>query len=197
MVCEADGGADLLAGILVAAVLGGAATCGAQTADQGWLRYGSRSERVMMPIKIRVLGGGALEQSAVAELKRSVADVATGNLTARATAAVAGETVVGTAEEVRKAFPKVRVPADLGPDEYWIYWNETGRPEHHLLVIAGGDERGALFGAFALLRLPATTELGKARNLGEHPLRGGPAMRICVGMPFQDNSRKGVLTQTL
>ena len=169
---------DFLAGILVAAVLGGASMCSAQTADQAWLRYGNRSGHMIMPLKIRALGGGVLEQSAVAELKRSQASGFAGNLTARAKAAVAGETLVGTADEVRKAYPKVPVPADLGPDCYWIYGNESGRPEHRLLVIAGGDERGVLYGAFALLRLAATTELGKTENLDEHPLRGGPAMPI-------------------
>jgi alpha-glucuronidase len=169
---------DFLAGTLVTAVLGAGLASNAQTADQAWLRYGSHSARMIIPLKMRALGSGELEQSAVAELRRSFADVAAANLTARAVAAVAGETIVGTTDEVRKAYPKVPVPADLGSDGYWVYWNGSGRPDQRLLVIAGGDERGVLYGAFALLRLPSTTEPGQGPNLAEHPLRGGPSMPI-------------------
>jgi alpha-glucuronidase len=162
----------------VAALFAVSSVCLGQTADQAWLRYGNHSTRMIIPLQIRALGSGALEQSAVAELKRSVADVAHGQLTARTKQVFAGETVVGTADEVRKAYPRVAVPADLGADEYWVYSKDSGRPADHAIIIAGGDERGALYGAFALLRLPATTEVGKLPDLAQHPLRGRPAMAI-------------------
>ena len=164
--------------LLIAALFAAGSVCMAQTADQAWLRNTNHSPRMITPLKIRALGGGALEQSAVAELKRNIAEVSQSGQTARTKEVFAGETVVGTAQEVRKAYPNVPVPADLGPEEYWIYSKESGRPAERVLIIAGGDERGALYGAFALLRLPATTELGKLPDLGQHPLRGRPAMAI-------------------
>jgi len=133
---------------------------------------------MIIPLQMSALGSGALEQSAIAELKRSVADVAQGRLSARSKDAFAGKTVVGTVEEVRKAYPNVPVPTDLAPDEYWVYSKESGRPADRVVIVAGGDERGALYGAFALLRLPATTEIDKMPNLSQHPLRSRPAMAI-------------------
>ncbi len=43
------------------------------------------------------------------------------------------------------------VPADLRPEEYWI-WGNYERGERQLLVIAGGGPKGILYGAYALLR---------------------------------------------
>jgi alpha-glucuronidase len=163
-----------------AALLAPGVAASGQTADQAWLRYSPQSHtaRLFFPREIRALGASELEQSAVRELRRSLGSLATGGLTARARDAVAGQTIVGTAEEVRKAYPDLPVPADLGPDGYWVYANGTDHPDRRLLVIAGGDARGALYGAFALLRLSATAELGKMTRLNDHPLQGRPAMPI-------------------
>ena len=150
----------------------------AQTADQAWLRYASNSPRMIIPLNIRALGSGAMEQSAVAELKRSVADVAGAKKNPQTSQVFAGETVVGTAAEVRKAYPNVPVPADLGAEEYWVGSKDSGRPNGRLLIVAGGDERGALYGAFALLRYPATAGVANMQDLSQHPLRGKPAMNI-------------------
>ena len=161
------------------AILFAAATaCIAQTAEQAWLRYNSNSPRMIIPMNMRALGTSALEQSAISELKRSEADVAQSGQSARTKDAFAGATVVGTAQEIRKAYPSVPVPADLAPEEYWVYSKEGSKPGDRLLLIAGGDERGVLYGTFALLRYPATTDLAKMQDLSQHPLRSHPAMPI-------------------
>lgn len=154
---------DFLAIIVHAAlfIIAAAPACIAQTADQAWLRYQGHQGRTLIPLTVRALGLSPLEQSAVAEIKRSVADFA-------------GETVIGTAEEINRAYPGLHVPIDLGPDGYWLYWNglEGGQSR---FIIAGGDERGALYGAFAFLRLPSA---GTPINLHLHPVRSRPAMPI-------------------
>ena len=163
---------------LFAALFAFGSACIAQTADQAWLRYGNHSTRMVIPLKMRALGSGALEQSAIAELKRSVADVAQTQPTGSTRQVFAGEAVVGTAAEVRKAYPNIPVPANLGAEEYWVYSKEGSHPDDRLLIISGGDERGVLYGAFALLRYPATTELAKMQDLNQYPLRGRPAMAV-------------------
>ena len=170
----------LVAGIFVAAMLVPGFAWSAQTADKAWLRYSpmAHTVRPIFPRNVRALGTSALEQSAVNELKRSLGSLASGGLTARVKEAAAGQTVVGTADEVRKAYPDVPVPTDLGPEGYWIYWRDSGGPDRRQLIIAGGDERGVLYGAFALQRHPATAESSKMRALNDHPLRGRPAMPI-------------------
>jgi len=173
----------ILAGIALALALAGG-TARAQTADQAWLRYADHTVRVLYPRDVRALGAGAIEASAVKELRRNLGDLATGpfhSFSARAKAAFGGQTILGTVEEVRKAFPDVPVPADLEPDGFWIYSvpcsdHYNGCGEHNLLVITGGDERGALYGAFALLRFAASADVGKLRP--ENPWRSQPAMPI-------------------
>ena len=151
----------------------GWAAC-AQTADQAWLRAGQQG--YFTPLKVRALGNGVLEQSAGAELKRNVVElppVDTGPATLTR-AHLAGEAVLGTTQEVRKAYPNLRVPSDLGPDGYWLCWN--GAPANKsYVVVAGGDERGVLYGAFALLRWRPT---GAQSNLHDHPRLERPAMPI-------------------
>jgi len=136
--------------LFLVAVLSAAALA-AQTADQAWLRYPS-SARTFFPRDIRAIGPGALEQSAVQELKRCLGSLADGNLTARAKEAVAGQTFVGTVAEIRKVYPQLPVPTDMEPDGYWIYREGSG--DQTLLVIAGADEPGVLYGVFAFLRPP-------------------------------------------
>ncbi|MGP8173998.1 MAG: alpha-glucuronidase family glycosyl hydrolase [Terracidiphilus sp.] len=176
---------DFLAAFVFTVVL---LACGlaasAQTADQAWLRYAGHTARVLYPRDVRALGTGAIEESAVHELRRNLGDLATGpfySFSARAKAAFGGQTIVGTAEEVRKALPDIPVPADLEPDGFWIYSapcndHYNGCGEHNQLVITGGDERGALYGAFALLRFAASADLGKLRP--ENPWRCQPALPI-------------------
>ena len=45
----------------------------------------------------------------------------------------------------------------------------TQPPRASDLIVAGGDQRGALFGAFALLRLIATEQSLDGLNLSDHP----------------------------
>jgi alpha-glucuronidase len=121
----------------------------AQTANQAWLRYPS-SGRTSFPRDIRALGTDPLEQSAVQELKRCLGETANETLTARAAAGEAGQTIVGTVEEIRKAYPEVPVPTDLQPGSYWVNRSDSGG--NHRLLIVGADEPGVLYGTFALLR---------------------------------------------
>jgi alpha-glucuronidase len=139
-----------------------------QHENQAWLSEEGLRAAAFVPGQIRALGESPIEQSAVEELKRSVS-----TLSNREGAATAGQTIVGTSQEVRQAYPHLRVPSDLAPESYWIAESRSGG--HRLLVIAGGDPRGALYGTFALLRLPATAQ---PWNLDKAALRGQPAMKI-------------------
>jgi alpha-glucuronidase len=121
----------------------------AQSADQAWLRYGGSHGRFVIPLEVRALGHGTLEQSAAHELQRGITSLSNGSVLWRGSA-FNGHTIVGTAEEVRKAYPALPVPTDLTPDSYWLYW--SGNLDKADLIVAGGDDRGVLYGAFAVLR---------------------------------------------
>jgi alpha-glucuronidase len=139
----------LLATILAGCILAGSLDAPAQTADQGWLKSSGVGGRAIYPREIRALGTGALEQSAVEELKRGLGSLASGNQTARVAEAVAGQTILGTVQQFRSAFPGLRVPGDLAPGGYWV--DLTGS-SGHTVVIVGADEPGILYGVFDLLR---------------------------------------------
>jgi alpha-glucuronidase len=125
----------------------------AQTANQAWLQYPGVGGRTSFPREIRSLGQGAIEKSAVQELERALGPLAIGSsttLTERATESVAGQTIIGTVDEFRRALPKVSVPADLKPGGFWF--NRKDFNGTHRLLIVGGDEAGVLYGTFNLLR---------------------------------------------
>ncbi len=164
--------------IVVSGALLSGALARAQNDTSAWLNYSNRIQHLFFPRNIKALGNGPLEQSAVQELKRSLADAGvtqSSGLTARSREFLGGKTIVGTAAEVHQTYPHVPVPLDLGPESYWISSNGSGA--HKLLVIAGGDERGALYGTFAFLRLPATSNPFEGRPY-PNPLRSRPAMPI-------------------
>ena len=138
-----------------------------QTADQAWLRY-SGGHRAAIPSFVRALGDDQKEQTAKKELERGVAGL-TGALP-EATPAK-GETVVGTLDEVRKAFPALAAPAHLGPHGFWL--TRTIWHGHPLVLVAGSNPHGALFGAFDLLRRIATSS-----DLAHLNVIDAPAMPI-------------------
>ena len=138
----------------------------AQVGGPAWLGYSDHTAHATFPRNVRALGASPIEQSAVEELNRSLGDAGTASRTASD-----GETVLGTAVEIRKAYPHVPVPSDLPSEGYWI--RSSGSGAHKLLLIAGGNERGVLYGAFALLRSTAGI---KPVDLNKTPWRSEPAM---------------------
>ena len=139
----------------------------AQTADQAWLRY-TGGHHAAIPAQVRALGDDPLEQSAVKELQRGITAMTGASPTANPSQ---GETVVGTLDEVRKAFPAVVAPAHLAPHGFWL--RRTAWHGHPLILVAGSNEHGALFGAFDLLRRIAINE-----NLAQLNVIDAPAMPI-------------------
>jgi alpha-glucuronidase len=141
-------GTDFLTAFLLVAAFAAGTMAHTQTEDPAWLDHASGHERFFIPTSVRPLGSSELEQSAVVEIERGIE-----RLTGAKVASV-GETVVGTLDEVRAAFPGLQVPAHLAAHGFWLkrtMWQ--GQP---LVIVAGSNEHGALFGAFDLLRRVAT-----------------------------------------
>jgi alpha-glucuronidase len=165
-------------GLLIYFGLGWAAC--AQTAEQGWIRYGQIPGGGMaMPVKVRALGEGIGEQAAVAEIGRRVKaccerfkGVPVISQSGRGSR-FDGETVVGTLEEMRRAYPDLAVPASLKPDGYWIYVDRSA--DGNRVLIAGANQPGVVYGAFAWLRYPEGPDRLDPKN---NALRSEPAMAI-------------------
>jgi alpha-glucuronidase len=146
----------VLAGIFAAvqAARGQTPVAPAEAEDQAWLSYTGGHERLAIPASVRALGNSVLEQSAVQEIHRGIARTTGTTATPGAKAANAGETVVGTLDEVRAAFPALQVPAHITAHGFWL--KRTVWHERPLVIVAGSNEQGVLFGAFDLLRRIAT-----------------------------------------
>jgi alpha-glucuronidase len=146
-----------------------ALTTQAQTADQAWLRYSAGNSQTESTFRVHALGSGSLEQSAASELQRglkglpSAAYLGVGNVTTQID--------LGTEQEVHDAYPTLDVPHHLGPEGYWV--NRAYFQNQVHFIVAGSDDRGVLYGAFALLRQILT-----AQDLTHLDLRSDPAFPI-------------------
>src|ERR1700722_17842972 len=125
----------------------------AQAEDPAWLRYAPLQMPAEIPISVRALSTDRLEQSAVQELESGLA----GFSGQKVQTTESGEIVVGTIDEVRAAFPGLQVPVHLAAHGFWLKkTTRNGWRGHPLIIVAGSNDHGALFGAFDLLRRIAT-----------------------------------------
>jgi alpha-glucuronidase len=157
---------------VMASILAASVSAYAQTADQAWLRYPRSFNQapVRIPLSVHALGRGPLEQSAAQELKRGILGV-TGDLPKDFVTDVRGQILLGTVQEIHQMDPEIRLPNNLEPEGYAVSWTQNFR--NPLLVVAGADDRGVLYGAFALLRL-----IAGGSGLWRVDLRSSPAFRI-------------------
>jgi alpha-glucuronidase len=143
------------------AALGLALLCGravrAETGAAAWLRY-ERIEDAAVRGKfdavtgpIAVLGSSPVLTSARDELSRGLSTMLDRGFSPTARIGDA-RLVMGTAGDVRRALPGAAIPELRNAGAFWI-----GRSAR-TIVIAGQDDRGVLYGAFALLRRIALHE---------------------------------------
>jgi len=147
----------------VLAVAMSAGTARAQTAEEAWLK-GKGAHTVAADVRVRVLGSDLLEQTAGKELERGASRVA---LATGAEKFGAEQIVVGTLDEVRKAYPALKTPLQLDEYGFWLRSSEeNGKP---LVVVAGSDPQGALFGVFDFLRRARTGQDIRSLDLADSP----------------------------
>jgi alpha-glucuronidase len=135
----------------------------AETGHDAWLRYApipaevARARYASMPGTVVALGDSLVVRTARDELVRGVGSMFGRRLITTTDVSARGSAIVlGTLASTRAALPGLVVPESIGPDGFWLRsTTERGRP---LIVIAGQDERGVLYGTFALLRLLALQE---------------------------------------
>jgi alpha-glucuronidase len=138
----------------------------AQSADQAWLKYAPIHASSSIPSNVLPLGDSPLEQSAAQELKRGLA-----GLLSESPAHNSSVIAIGTVNEIRAAYPQIAIP-DV-PDPEGFVLTQARKNNRIDWVIAGGRDRGALYGAFALLRI-----LSESQKLPGSAVRSTPAMGI-------------------
>ena len=122
-----------------------------ETGHDAWLRYAAIGNRSDIPSTLLVLGESEIMASAKGELMRALA-----GLRATQSPAARDFIVIGSFAAVRRAFPGLMLPSNLIGDGYWL--KETRHNGHRLLLVTAPQERGVLYGGFALLRHLARQE---------------------------------------
>lgn len=159
---------DFSCALAVLVIAAGTAVACAQTADQAWLKYDLPGRKVHVPAAVRALGDSPAEKSAVEELHRgsSQSDPEDGS---------GGQAVLGTVAEIRRAYPDLAIPGDLGPEGFWIRRESGEKPR---VFIVGADPAGVLYGTFALIRSSVGDPHQVLDKTAAEQIRSAPAMPI-------------------
>jgi alpha-glucuronidase len=158
---------------VVLAMLAGAVLARAETGYDAWLRYPAIEDRKVrerydsLPAVVVVLGESELVRAAQTELIRGVRGMLGRTLRIGAEVPSESAIVLGTFENVQAALPSVGNPPTLAEDGFWLTTVENEGRKH--LVVAAPNERGVLYGTFALLRSIGLEESIANLNIRDEP----------------------------
>lgn len=128
----------------------------AETGYDAWLRYVPITEPAVrqsyerLPPSVLVFGQSPVLLSAQSELVRAVEGVLGRTLRAEDKLSADDAFVLTTTASLRSDFPSITVPKDLTSDGYWLKTTTVER--RNLVLVVGANDRGALYGTFALIR---------------------------------------------
>ncbi|HZR58365.1 MAG TPA: alpha-glucuronidase family glycosyl hydrolase [Terriglobales bacterium] len=136
----------------------------AETGADGWLRYAPIQEEIVkkqyaaFPSAIICLSNSVVIFSAQTETIRGVDHMLGKMVRVLDKAALPNEDalVLGTVEDMRRVFPNLPSDKKFSGDGFWL--KTTKAHGHSYLIIAGANDRGVLYGTFALLRKIAQQE---------------------------------------
>ncbi|HUB82622.1 MAG TPA: alpha-glucuronidase family glycosyl hydrolase [Bryobacteraceae bacterium] len=154
-------------------VLACAAALHAETGYDAWLRYapleGAALDqyRQAVPAVVSLLDASPVAMSAQAEIVRGIKGMLGRTLREESSIPRENAIVIGMAGEVRGLLPAI----DLAPDAFWL--RGVTRGQLHFLVMTASNDRGLLYGAFALLRKIAMGE--SLENLDQRETPRAPA----------------------
>ncbi len=127
----------------------------AENGSAGWLRYSRITESSviqqyrLLPRQIVQTGTSPVERNASAELARGLRGMLGDELEIASVLPDADAFVVGTPDELHRLLPQWEQPGNLAPEGFAL--SRLDNHGHHLWIIAGGSERGTLYGVFHLL----------------------------------------------
>jgi alpha-glucuronidase len=143
----------------------------AESPLDGWLTYARLSEPEAakyrsLPAVVVVAGRSPVQQSAQQEVIRGVRGMLGRTLRAESSLPAEPAIVLGTAQELRARGLQRQTPP-LAPDGFWLAHEQV----HGIacIVVAGSNERGVLYGAFALLRAIAQGQALDGLNEVQQP----------------------------
>jgi alpha-glucuronidase len=163
--------------VVVACVTAIPVAARAETGYDAWLRYEPLPKAILtrvanVPRTVTLLGDSPVMRSARDELVRGLSSMLAAPIASTSSLPAASAILLGTLDHVRPvvrgASPPMDVTAaDLTADGFWL---RTARVRNQpVLVITGRDERGVLYGVFALLQRVARGEEMSVLNERQEP----------------------------
>jgi alpha-glucuronidase len=155
------------AGIVLAAL----SSAAAETGYDGWLRYApiddaeARQQYRSLPKVVVALDGSAVVASAREELARGVRGML--GVALRDGSLTDDAIVIGTLEQIRKKLTGFAGVQDLADDGFVLKSLSVG--DRNYLIVAGANDRGVLYGVFALLRRVALHQPIDGLEVREEP----------------------------
>jgi alpha-glucuronidase len=128
----------------------------AETGYSAWLRYARIEDDIIrrryaaMPASVFALGDSALIQAAQQELIIGVRGMLGRTLRTDVGPTNESTIILGTLASVKAAEPTLRLAGNLGDDDYLL--ERVMLKGHSSILITGTNDRGVLYGVFALLR---------------------------------------------
>jgi alpha-glucuronidase len=144
----------------------------AETGYDAWLRYAPLPTALAtrarsLPRTVTLLGDSPVLRSARDEVVRGLGTMLAAQMTTTTSLPRTSTILLGTLERVRPALPGISVPVDLTTNGFWL-GTATVRGQT-VVVVAGRDERGVLYGAFTLLERIARLEDVSRLNERQEP----------------------------
>ncbi len=125
----------------------------AETGAEGWLRYAplppQLAQQYKLPHCIVATGKSAVAHSAASELARGLHSMLGRNLQVSPTICADGAFILGTPLEIRRLLPNWKTDSPIAPEGFSI--SQFAANDRNYWVIAGGTDRGELYGVFRVL----------------------------------------------
>jgi alpha-glucuronidase len=141
--------------LLTVLLLGCTAGLRAETGIEAWLRYapldpGAARQYKSLPAAVVVVEDSTVLRTAQAEAVRGVRGMLGRTLREESSLPNESAILLATFPEIHKLAPALKLPSELHDDGFWL--TTTSIHGHDCLVIASSNDRGVLYGVFALLR---------------------------------------------
>src|SRR5271165_617470 len=125
-----------------------------ESGEEGWLRYAALPPQVAqqykkLPNLIVATGQSSIAHSAGSELARGLHSMLGENLQISSTLSGDDCFILGTSSEIRHLLPTWKPPSLIAPEGFAL--SQFAEQGHNYWVLAGGTDRGVLYGVFRIL----------------------------------------------